>query len=378
MNKNNIDIIIVGGGLGGLLSSVLLSEISGLQVVLLEAGNDYEDRRLLKADTRHTLEGIGGAGTLGGGKLCGRPSSSKLWSKTCRSLGQYADFLSFLDLPHSAIETLKNRNYSQLHLGRLQHKQYGSYLLNEGQMMQFVLNMRERAILAGVDLKPNSRVDEIKRNNTNYEVLVNNDWISAKKVIFATGRSGSLSLKKLLGDFPIRFNEQSPDLGIRITTPKYSTDAFIENGDDVKYKLNTKHHSVRTFCVCTGGSVTPVSFENSTYFDGHFGSTLTDSVNLGVMSREAGLVGTNAALQYCQLLSKNGLPQIPLSDLHAYINLLKKRSNMTPFNAVFDSLIYFVDELHNRGALKLNNSDSKVFFPAIDRYWPRVTTDEYF
>ena len=74
------DVAIVGGGISGLTATSELCRLTSCRVLILEQGQSYLER--LSSDSPNLLEGLGGAGTVGGGKLCFPPASGEIWRKT--------------------------------------------------------------------------------------------------------------------------------------------------------------------------------------------------------------------------------------------------------------------------------------------------------
>lgn len=85
----NKTVIVVGGGLSGLTAAVYLAD-AGIDVTLLEQGKSYASRR--EENGLEVLVGLGGAGTISGGKLCFPPASGAIWRKTRESLIKFRPF----------------------------------------------------------------------------------------------------------------------------------------------------------------------------------------------------------------------------------------------------------------------------------------------
>ena len=81
-------VVIIGGGLSGLTAASYLARVA--DVTVLEQGKAYADRNPKNGED--ALIGIGGAGTLSGGKLCFPPASGGIWRKTSRYMPEFEAF----------------------------------------------------------------------------------------------------------------------------------------------------------------------------------------------------------------------------------------------------------------------------------------------
>jgi uncharacterized FAD-dependent dehydrogenase len=201
--------------------------------------------------------------------------------------------------------------------------------------------------------------------------------IRADKVIFATGRQSANKIQKLLMGLPVRIIEQSPDLGIRIELPKEHSIMFSENGKDTKIKMDIHDYKLRTFCVCAGGVISPITFDSVTYYDGQFADKITNKTNLGIMSRNAKLKGVSIAEDYCKAFqdSEGGLS---LDDFMKFGAKLLKSDHEAKFGELIESINYFIGQLLNKELISNDLKDCHVRYPSIDKYNPLIVTDNNF
>jgi uncharacterized protein len=195
--------------------------------------------------------------------------------------------------------------------------------------------------------------------------------ILARKIVIATGRSSAKALPSLIRHLSIQVLQQAPDLGIRVELPRGASEVFQKAGFDVKLKDDWADANARSFCVCTGGEGVILDYEGRRYADGHFGPSLTDIVNFGIMVRSPNLIGVDTALKFCDAFSAYSRP-LSLSDFLARGEKLLQGPSSDKFLPVLQRVSQFVLKLYNAGAIGCGIADCKVLLPSIDRYWPRI------
>ena len=387
-DKQLYDIAIVGAGPAGLNAAFILASQGGLNVVVLDQGDDYDSRiRSYSLGSGDLLRGIGGAGTLAGGKLCGMPASMKLWRKTWYALRSFGDFLNTAPLPPGTKEiltpgTTRVIDERDVPANGLFSKNYPSALLLKNEMHAFVRELYSRAKLAGCMIKARQTVTDVQPGNDHYTLQIGNEnceQVLAKKVIFATGRSSAGSVAILLHRTLAQVVPQAPDLGIRFSMPHSASDLFVNYGQDIKLKRKIADIAARTFCVCTGGDSALINFDGTTYIDGHFTDKLTQNVNVGIVARSSKAVGYHAAQLFAKCMGEmlagknmtvpeflNQLPQ--LSQNVAYGSF---QGHVEATGDLLRSLVQL-------GGMTGNLNQCEIVGATIDRYWPLVETNNCF
>lgn len=365
--KNNT-VIVVGGGLSGLTAAAYLAD-AGVDVTLLEQGKEYASRR--EENDSEILVGLGGAGTISGGKLCFPPASGAIWRKTRKSLIKFSSFCQNTLSEVHAILPLP-RQEDNCASGAIVRKEYRTELVLKDSMRTFVSEMICKTIQKGVTVRCGCRVENLRRTTTDYEILFYNEagereFLKGKYVVLATGRTSVPFLQSVLRPEHIH----QPDIGIRLTTDTKQP-AFSVMGEDVKLKRIVGRFLVRTFCVCSGGDSIRTSVYGYTCFDGHFKEQLTDHINLGILARSPVYSEPGVTRHYLRAMQRYVDAEISLRDFVKYHTLLAKGSG---YEALFEALAVFVSELYRSSMLTQNADEIPIMLPAVDRINPLIRTN---
>jgi hypothetical protein len=388
MKANVFDIAIVGAGPAGLHAAYVLASQGDLRVAVVDQGAEYDSRIRAQSFGRgDILRGIGGAGTLAGGKLCGIPACMELWRKTWYAVPKFKDFLGASPLSSMAKDSLLPSNIvltseRATTATGLISKDYPSVLLLKNEMRAFVSALYGKAKEAGCEIKAHQTITRVHPGLEYFTletVGADNKQIRAKMVMFATGRSSAGTVGGILAGTSAKVVPQSPDLGIRFAMPHAASDLFVNHGQDVKLKRQTADFTARTFCVCTGGDSANVTLDGLQYMDGHFTGQLTQKVNVGIVARSAGVIGYHSARQYAASMGKllNGGNM----SLREFLCRLPRISQDVAKGAFQDHVVAMGDllrDLVQLGGVTGNLGQCEVVGATIDRYWPRIETDHYF
>lgn len=388
MNDKLYDVAIVGAGSAGLHAAFVLASQGRLNVVVLDQGDAYESRILSNAQGRgDLLRGIGGAGTLSGGKLCGIPACMELWRKTWYALPKFNRFLNSSPFPQSVKEALTPSKFifadksSDIFQG-IVSKNYPSALLLKKDMQAFIRDLYDMAKLAGCSIKTQQTITGLRPGVDHFTLEIQNgnrDRVFSKSVIIATGRSSAKTIGHLLSRTRARVIPQAPDLGIRMIIPHAASDIFVDYGKDIKLKQKISDTIARTFCVCTGGDSAVIDLDDVAYIDGHFTDHLTKNVNAGIVARRSKFVGYQVAIQFAKhvgkiLAGKN----MTIQEFISHQNRLAQEVAHGVFHDHILSIRILLDNLIQIGAITGQLNQCEVVGATIDRYWPRVQTNQCF
>lgn len=246
--------VIIGAGPAGLFAAYVLAE-NGYAPIVYERGEKIEDRvntvehfwKTGKLKTESNVQfGEGGAGTFSDGKLNTLVKDDRFIMQkvyeTFVECGAPEEIL-YLNKPHIGTDLLR----------------------------QVVINMRNKIISMGGEIKYNSCFNDFEViNNKLTKIKINDEWLDCDNLILAIGHSARDTFK-MLYDKKIIMQPKPFAVGVRIEHPQ---DLINKNqyGEDypsflpaASYKLThtTKNNrGVYTFCMCPGGFVVNASSEN--------------------------------------------------------------------------------------------------------------------
>ena len=366
----NATVIVIGGGLSGLTTATYLAS-AGIDVLLLERGKRYAKRNINVPS--EVLSGIGGAGTVSGGKLCFPPASGAIWRKTSKTMDRFHSFCQAMFSGLQVISPIPRQDNSLN--SSMTRKYYRTEVVLKDSMQKFIVNLINQSTQNGVKIRSGCCVDGLRRTSNGYEVLFINEGgereiQKSNYIVLATGRTSVAFLHTL---FRLQQSHQ-PDLGIRLTTD-LSQPLFSVIGEDVKLKQTIDRFMVRTFCVCCGGSSIKTSTDGYTHYDGHFESHLTDCTNFGILARSPLYSGIDISEHYLQSMQHYVDTAISLKDFIRLHALLSKGSI---YDSLFDVLTEFILELYRSGMLNQNADEIPVLLPAVDRVNPFIHTNARF
>ena len=367
--KNAI-VTIIGSGLSGLTAAEYLKSYA--EVVIFEQGKEYGERAAGNSD--EVLIGIGGAGTLSGGKLCYPPASSGIWEKTRQLMPAFHVLRADLSAGFNSLMTIPPAS-ADLSSNAMPQKFYNTELVLQDSMCAFLEDRVKCLRDDGVVIRSRCRVDKVLRRNENYEIIFKNEYgehetLRSNYVIVATGRTSVPFLKSL---FAVDRHHQ-PDLGIRVSIDS-DQPAFARVGADIKIKRQIKNYLVRTFCVCCGGDSIKTSTRGLVHYDGHFTNEITGITNLGILARSPSCSGIEVTERYLRSMQQYVDKEISLRDFMKYHSVLAKGS---PYEELFEVLTTFLAELYRNGCLLQNGDEIPVMLPAIDNTNPFIYTDRFF
>lgn len=277
--------IIIGAGPAGLATAHSLSLANKNDFILIERGRSLVDRRRELSDDIGT--GVGGAGLYSDGKFSFFPSASWLWKNLNyeniqkayqwlqNTLATYNVFPPAIESHNEAANILNNK-----------FKAYPSYYIGLDNRYQMIDQWSK-------DFSNNIHTHTIATNIIQkdgfYEVHTNNNILTAKNIVIATGRMGPLQLNGY--SLEIEKSFQRIEIGVRIKGPHehpFFTELQQHGYLDPKFILTHPDHplvSWRTFCFCKRGEIMNSSYEDFVALSGRADCAMTNESNVGFNTR---------------------------------------------------------------------------------------------
>ncbi|MCT4660683.1 MAG: NAD(P)/FAD-dependent oxidoreductase [Tissierellales bacterium] len=282
------DVIIVGAGAGGLFSAYeFANSEKDLNVLMLEKGRALEKRvcpidgekikSCIGCKPCNIMNGFGGAGSLSDGKYnitnkFGGELYKYVGEKKAIELMEYVDSVlckmggAEAKLYSTASSDLKNRALkNDLHLldARVRH-------LGTDRNLDILGNIYEN-IKNEIDIRFNTDVISIEKESELFVIKTDKGDFKAKKVILATGRSGSKWMSKISEQMGIDTRSNRVDIGVRVELPaavfEHITDEVYES--KIVYRTQKYGDLVRTFCMNPRGEVVNENTNGIITVNGH-------------------------------------------------------------------------------------------------------------
>jgi uncharacterized FAD-dependent dehydrogenase len=300
-------VIIIGAGPSALFAAKTILETShAISVEILEQGKTQAERFCAADEAKckrclhcATLEGVGGAGLFSDGKLVLDLTSGgkadgigKLTTPERHSLEEdiKETFLKFdgtseiKDKPSDEIQTslrsdFRERNlefkfYNVMHMGT---KNFQNITTN---FIDYLKTHFEKRF----EIKTDTRVADIKKNDFGYSVVTNNGTVQAEAVIAAVGKSGFHWLKKVLSPMGCNFTTNDFFFGFRMETQIENIKDLVEFSLDPKIYRYDSDRKIKIHCFCRNGKIRYSRYRDVVVVGGHSPYTKKNNINDDLMS----------------------------------------------------------------------------------------------
>ncbi len=298
------DVIIIGAGAGGIFTALsMIYEDVKSNILIIEKGNVLNKRicpidgdkvkKCIHCDICAIMHGYGGAGTLSDGK----------YNITNNFGGELYKFIGY----DTALSIMKEVDKILCDMGGKDAKLYttaNSKLKSEALKYDLhLLDAEVRHLGTDRNLKILNNIYEFLKDkvtmlfnedtidiekNGNFILTTNKGVYEAKRVVIATGRSGSKWVSKICKKLNIKTNSNRVDIGVRVEIPHavfaHITDEVYES--KIVYRTRKYSDLVRTFCMNPHGEVVSENTNGIVTVNGHSYSDVslhTDNTNFALL-----------------------------------------------------------------------------------------------
>ena len=282
------DVLIIGGGPGGIYSAYeLLEKKPDARIALFEAGHDLARRRCpidgdkvkscIKCPTCAIMNGFGGAGAFSDGKYnitnqFGGTLHEYIGKKRAIELMEYVDAINMANggqgtrlysTGNTPIKKLCLEN--DLHLLDASVRHLGTDI-NYVVLENLYSRLKDR-----IDLFFDTPVRTVEKTEKGYRVATDRDSFEGRYCIVSVGRSGSSWMETVCRDLHIATRSNRVDLGVRVERPyevfAHLTDELYES--KIVYRTEKFQDLVRTFCMNPHGVVVNENTNGIVTVNGH-------------------------------------------------------------------------------------------------------------
>lgn len=325
------DVVIIGGGIGGLMTAYRLATTNqNIKIAILEQGKELGKRvcpmSLDHGACRHCTtcaitHGIAGAGAFSDGKFnmgtayggtlgeeLGEELTMEYINQLDKILSTYAT--DYPDMYESddelKLECLQNNltllDMNVRHLGT--DKNYDT-------MLALYNDLKDTY---GVEMLTGTTcLDLYHKGKNSFQLIVQQEnhqfFIDATKVVVATGRSGADFVKKVCKEFRVETEARAVDIGVRVEMPDLIWNKFSNKIYEPKihYRTKTFGDSCRMFCFNQGGLVAAENNHGIITANGHSfadPSKKTQNCNFAVLSSTHFTEPFNQPTEYAESIAR--------------------------------------------------------------------------
>ena len=282
------DIVIVGGGIGGMMFAYQTMERNpNTKIILLEQGNDIANRKCpiikgtvkqcIKCSPCDIMDGMGGAGAFSDGK----------YIISTEYGGWLPDFIE----PKKVLEYIEESDQILMRFGAIEERftpsnelkqlclQYDLHMqqaqlkhLGTDANFETMLKMQEY-LKKVIDIRVRCQVIDVDKNNkiVSYKKGEEVTEIQATNIILAVGRSGSRRFIQWCKENEIPFENNQVDIGVRVELPAIVWDHFSKKIYEPKVYYRSKKYgdTTRMFCFNERGFVVTENTDGVLSVNGH-------------------------------------------------------------------------------------------------------------
>ena len=282
------DVLIVGGGPGGIYSAYeLLEKRPDLKIALFEAGHALARRHCpidgvkvkscVKCPTCAIMNGFGGAGAFSDGKYnitnqFGGTLHEYIGKKQALELMEYVDEINVANggegthlYSTGATPIKKLCLENDLHLLDASVRHLGT------DKNLVVLEHLYNRLKDRMDIYFDTPVQSVERTDGGYRVVTDKGSYDGRYCVISVGRSGSKWMEQVCRELDIATKSNRVDIGVRVELPyevfAHLTDELYES--KIVYRTEKFQDRVRTFCMNPKGAVVNENTNGIVTVNGH-------------------------------------------------------------------------------------------------------------
>ncbi len=319
------DLVIIGGGIGGIMAAYKVKiNKPDAKVVIIEKGLALNRRNCPAGRNKKCIHckicsitsGYAGAGAFSDGKFnigtayggylgdeLGEDTAMEYIESVDKVLESFADDYPELYKSNEELKLKCLQNNLRLLDMNVRH-------LGTDKNFKTMLSLIEWLENNDVELLALTDCTDIDKTQDGYTVKTNNGDYSGKKLIIATGRSGADFVKTICEKFGIQINANSVDIGVRVEMKDAIWREFSEKIYEPKilYRTKTFEDRTRMFCFNQGGLVSAENNHGVITANGHSFAEpdkKTDNCNFAILSSIHFAGDFNKPTEYAANIAKN-------------------------------------------------------------------------
>lgn len=286
--KKQYDIVIIGGGIGGIMAAYrLTNENPSISVAIIEKGKDIQKRvcpivtksvnSCIKCKSCAIMEGMAGAGAFSDGKYVISTEYGG-WLTDFLSEETVIDYIEQADrimvsfgatterfMPNNELKKLCLQH--DLHMAQAQLKHLGTDA-NFDTMMKIIDSLRDKC-----DIITQTEVTSVNKDTHTIHTLSNGveAEVTADTILFAVGRAGSRFFSKWCTSNKIPLQNNQVDVGVRVELPAAIWENFSKKIYEPKIWHRSKQYgdTTRMFCFNERGQVVTENTSGVLTVNGH-------------------------------------------------------------------------------------------------------------
>lgn len=324
------DIVIIGGGTGGLFTAYKIKEKNkDINIAVFDQGPELEDRKCYAVNGKPCVHcktcaitsGMAGSGAFSDAKF----NIGTSYGGTLAEELSETTAMKYISEVDTILATFTYPTYPQMYTSNEELKikclQNGLRLLdmnvrhlgtdrNFATMQNLIQHLKDN----NIELYSNTHCEKVyKHTADSFCIDISHNGVdrtvNATKIVVATGRGGANFVKKLCDDFDIKTEANSVDIGVRVEMKDVIWKEFSSQIYEPKilYKTKTFEDNCRMFCFNQGGIVSAENNRGIITANGHSFADLdkkTENCNFAILSSIHFTEPFNQPTEYAENISK--------------------------------------------------------------------------